>query len=58
MVPPLQKERRLEFITEEELLAEEPDDIFVMSMALYTDEDGEDIKINFLFFFLFFYFYF
>jgi len=46
----LRKERPLEFITEEELLAEDPDKIFVMGMALYTDEDGEDIKINFFFF--------
>jgi len=44
----LRKERRLEFITEEELLAEDPDNIFVMGMALYTDEDGEDIKIKIL----------
>ena len=44
----LRKERRLQFITEEELLAEDPDNIFVMGMALYTDEDGEDIKIKIL----------
>jgi len=44
----LRKERRLEFITEEELLAEDPDNIFVMVMALYTDEEGEDIKIKIL----------
>ena len=44
----LRKERRLEFITEEELLAEDPDNIFVIGMALYTDEDGEDIKIKIL----------
>jgi len=44
----LRKERRLEFITEEELLAEDPENIFVMGMALYTDEDGEDIKIKIL----------
>ena len=36
----LRKEMRLEFITEEELLAEDPDNIFVMGMAHYTDEDG------------------
>jgi len=29
-------------------LAEDPDNIFVMGMALYTDEDGEDIKIKIL----------
>jgi len=44
----LRKERRLEFITEEELLAEDPDNIFVIGIALYTDEDGEDIKIKIL----------
>jgi len=44
----LRKERCLEFITEEELLAEDPDTIFVMGMALYTDEDGEEIKIKIL----------
>ena len=41
----------LMFITEEELLAEDQDNIFVMGMALYTDEDSKDIKINFFFFF-------
>jgi len=44
----LRKERRIEFITEEELLAEDPDNIFVMGMALYTDEDGDDIKVKIL----------
>jgi len=44
----LRKERRLEFITEEQLLAEDADNIFVMGMALYTDEDGDDIKIKIL----------
>jgi len=44
----LRKERRLEFITEEELLAEDPDNIFVMGIALYTDEDGDDIKVKIL----------
>ena len=53
----LGKERGIEFITEEELLAEDPDNIFVMGMALYTDEDGEDIKIKFFFFFFFFFFF-
>jgi len=42
----LRKERCLEFITQEVLLAKETDNIFVMGMALYTDEDGEDIKIK------------
>jgi len=42
----LRKERRLEFITEEGLLAEDPDNIFVIEMALYTDEDGDDIKVK------------
>jgi len=44
----LRKEKHLEFITEEELLAKDPDNIVVMGMALYTDEDGEDIKIKIL----------
>ena len=44
----LRKERCLEFITEEELLAEDPDNIFVMGMAHYTDEDGDDIKLKIL----------
>jgi len=44
----LRKERRLECITEEELLAEDPDNIFVIGMALYTDEDGDDIKVKIL----------
>jgi len=44
----LRKERRLEFITEKKLLAEDPDNIIVMGMALYTDEDCEDIKIKIL----------
>jgi len=42
----LRKERRLELITEAELLAEGTDNIFVMGMALYTDEDSEFIKIK------------
>jgi len=44
----MRKERRLEFITEEQLLAEDSDNIFVMGMALDTDDDGEDIKIKIL----------
>jgi len=44
----LRKERRLEFITEEELLAEDPDNMFVMGMPLYSDEDRDDIKITIL----------
>jgi len=44
----LRRERNLEFITEEELLAEDPDNIFVMGMALYTDEDRNDIKVKIL----------
>jgi len=44
----LRKERGLEFITEEELLAQDPDNIFLMGMALYTDEASEDIKIKIL----------
>jgi len=39
----LTKERPLEFITEEEQLGEDSDNIIVMGMALYTDDDGEDI---------------
>jgi len=46
------KERCLELIREE-LIAEDPDNIFVIGMALYTDENGEDINIK-LFFLLFF----
>jgi len=44
----LRKERCLEFITEEELLAEDPDNIFVMGIGLYTEEDGHDIKVKIL----------
>jgi len=44
----LRKERHLQFITEEELFADDPDNIFVMGMALYTDKGGEDIKIKIL----------
>jgi len=44
----LRKERRIEFITEEELLAKDPDNIFVKGMALYTDEDGDDIMVKIL----------
>jgi len=44
----LRKERCLEFITEEELLAEDLDNIFVMGMALFLDEYGEDIKVKIL----------
>jgi len=44
----LRKERRIEFITEEQRLAEDPDNIFVMGMALYTDEDGDDIELKIL----------
>jgi len=44
----LRKERRIEFITEEELLAKDPDNIFIMGMALYTDEDRDDIKLKIL----------
>jgi len=44
----LRKERRFAFSTEEELLADDPDNIFVMGMAPYTNEDGEDIQIKIL----------
>jgi len=44
----LRKERCIEFIRKEELLAEDPDNIFVMGMALYTDEDGDHIKVTIL----------
>jgi len=44
----LRKEWRSEFTTEEELLAEDPDNIYVMGMALYTDEDRDDIKVKIL----------
>ena len=42
------KERFLEFITEEELLAKEQDNILVMGIAFYTDEDADDIKVEIL----------
>jgi len=32
----------------EELLAEDPENIFVMGRALYTDEDSDDIKVKIL----------
>jgi len=35
-------------MTEEELLAANPDNIFVMGMALYTDVDCENIKSKIL----------
>ena len=44
----LRKERCIEFITEEELLAEDPDNIFVLGMALYTDKVVDDIKVKIL----------
>ena len=44
----LQKQRRIEFITDKELLAEDPDNIYVLGMALYTDEEGGDISIKLL----------
>ena len=44
----LRKERRLEYITEEELLAEDTDNICVIGIALYTVEDGDDIKVKIL----------
>ena len=44
----LQKPRRIEFITDKELLAEDPDNIYVLGMALYTDEEGGDISIKLL----------
>ena len=44
----LRKARCLEFITEGELLAKEAENIFVIGMALNTDEDGEDFMIKIL----------
>ena len=38
----------MEFITDDELLAEDPDNIFVMGMAFYTEEDGDNIKVKIL----------
>jgi len=35
-------------MTGEELLTEHPDNIFVKGMALYTDEDGDVIKVRIL----------
>jgi len=44
----LRKEKDVEFIIEEELLAEDSDNIFVIGIALYMDEDGDDIKLKIL----------
>ena len=37
--------RRLVFITSEELLAEDPNEIYLLGMCRYTDEGGGDIKL-------------
>ena len=41
----LMARRRLVFITSEELLAEDPNEIYLLGMCRYTDEDGGDIKL-------------
>ena len=38
--------RRLQFITEEELLAEDAGSVYLLGMAKFTDEDGKDIAIK------------
>ena len=44
----LKGKSRIEFITGEELLAEDPKNIFVCGMRLWTGEDGEDISLKLL----------
>ena len=44
----LRKDRRLEFITKEELLAEDRYNIFVIGIALFTDEHRDNIKVKIL----------
>ena len=40
--------RRLGFTTSEELLAEDPNEIYLLGICRYTDEDGADIKLSLL----------
>ena len=40
--------RRLVFITSEELLAEDAENIYLLGICRYTDEDGGDIKLSLL----------
>ena len=42
----LMARRRLVFITSEELLAADPNEIYLLGMCRYTDEDGGDIKLS------------
>ena len=44
----LRSKSRIEFITCEELLAEDPNNMFVCGMRLWTGEDGEDISLKLL----------
>ena len=44
----LMARRRLVFITSEELLAEDPNEIYLLGMCRYSDEDGGDIKLSLL----------
>ena len=44
----LKNKSRIEFITCEELLAEDPKNMFVCRMRLWTGEDGEDISLKLL----------
>jgi hypothetical protein len=44
----LKSKCRLEFITSQELLAEDPNNIFVCGIRLWTGEDGEDISLKLL----------
>ena len=42
----LMARRRLVFITSEELIVEDPNEIYRLGMCRYTDEDGDDIKLS------------
>ena len=46
--PCLMARGRLVFIISEELLAEDPNKIYLLGMCRYTDEDGGDIKLSLL----------
>ena len=39
---------RIEFITRKELLADDPNNMFVYGMRLWTGEDAEDISLKLL----------
>ena len=44
----LMARRRLVFITSEELFAKDPNEIYLLGLCRYTDEDGGDIKLSVL----------